>query len=33
MMENRLRKLMSEEERLKKQTQIADKHSAFADKV
>lgn len=33
MMENRLRKLMSEEDRLKKQTQIADKHSAFADKV
>lgn len=33
MMENRLRKLMKEEDRLKKQTQQADQHSAFADKV
>lgn len=33
MMENRLRKLMKEEDRLKKQTNLADKHSAFADRV
>jgi len=33
MMENRLKKLLNEEERLRKQTELAQKHAAFADKV
>ena len=33
MMENRLRKLKNEEERLQKQIKIANKHSEFADQV
>ena len=33
MMENRLRKLKNEEDRLQKQIKIANKHSDFADQV
>lgn len=33
MMENRLRKLINEEERLQKQIEIANKHSIMAEEV
>ena len=33
MMENRLKKLLKEEDKLKLQINTADKHSVFADKV
>jgi hypothetical protein len=33
MMENRLRKLINEEERLQKQIEIANKHTVLADEV
>jgi hypothetical protein len=33
MMENRIKKLASEEERLNKQIKAANKHANFADKV
>lgn len=33
MMENRLKKLLNEEERLRKQTELAQKHAKFADEV
>ena len=32
-MENRLKKLMNEEDRLRKQIQLANRHTAFADQV
>jgi len=33
MMENRLKKLLNEEERLRKQTELAQRHAKFADEV